>query len=176
MAEIKAIDIREAALDRISRLKVAGRPMASVRRVPLVAIQPDGLPCLSVIILSEKSAQDGNVTIPQFVDTLELGISLILMASGPDYLDGSLDGFAEDVKDVLFKDTSFLQLFEYVTQVSREYNYPRDGETYMAELRMRIYFTWRRRFEPLAVYPLTMVDVQGPSIPAIDMQIPLTGG
>lgn len=174
-----AIDIRNAAFDLVSALTVNGSPIAFTRKVPLVTVQPAQLPCLSVFILSEKDAQDGNVTMPQFVNTLELGISLVLLSSDPDFLDGSLDQFADDVKNVLFTNTGFIQLFEYVTACSREYAFPRQGETYCAEIRMRISMIYRTQFEPPAINPLTMVDVL--TTPAagtvvVETQISLTGG
>jgi hypothetical protein len=173
--QTRAVEIRDAAFDRVSRLTINGAWMRSTRKAPITTVQPDQLPALGVFVLSERETPEGNVTLPRFITNLELGISWLVMSSDALLIDGTLDRFVGVAKDMLFRDPTFLELFEFVEGTSREYQFSKEGEAYIAELRLRITVSYHTIYTPFAPNDLLMIDVKtnpAPGTPVIEIQFP----
>lgn len=134
--------------------------MKSVRKAPITTVQPEQLPALGIFVLSERDLPDGNTSIAQFVTHLEIGISWVAMSSDSLILDGTLDQFVAQSKIALLSDATFLQLFEYVEEISREMSYSKEGESYICENRMRLKVSYRTDYPPFAPYDLTLIDIK----------------
>ena len=166
------IAIRDATFDLLFPLEIDGVPTKVGRKVPLTTLQPDQLPALGVYISADRDEQLGNVTLPQFETTLEICASWVCMASDDITIDGALDLFFLNAKTVLFSNPDFLGLFEFVTTTSREYNFTKNGEAYIAEVRLNFSVTYKHRFDPLTPFDFKQIVIKGsPPVPdvVIDM-------
>jgi len=173
-----AIKIRDYAFDHLVPMTINGRTMKSARKVPITTVQPEQLPALGVFILSEREEQLGpkGVTLPQFECTLDIGISWVLMASDDAFIDGTLDAVVAQAKKILLGDTGFLELYEFTTGITRNYNFSKQGESYIAEIRVAMQVTYKTVYPPLAPYDLNLIDIQTTAptgTPTIEVQIPI---
>ena len=161
----QGVTIRNSIMSRLSSMTVNSVSLASTRVVPILTMQPDQLPALSVFIIKEDAAMDGNTSIPQFKVSLELMLALTVMSSDPVFIDGSLDQFAAAVYNILLTDPTFLAQFEYVEKITREFAFKKEGESYIAEIGIRLTVSYRSRYEPLAPNSLTLIDIQSTEFP-----------
>jgi hypothetical protein len=174
-----AIKIRDYAFEALLPLTINGRGMKSARRAPISTVQPDQLPALGVFILSERELPLGGakqVTLPRFTDNLELGISWVVMATDELLIDGTLDLFVAQAKTLLLGDPEFLEHFEFVEAVSREYTFSKVGESYIAEIRLRMQVSYSTTYPPLAPYDLALIDIKTKSAAGTaitELQIPV---
>ena len=171
----QSLAIRDAAFTRVFPLTINGVPMKTARKAPVTQVQLEQLPALGVFVLSEKDAQLGDVVQPEFKTTLELGLSWVCMASDEMLIDGSLDEFVAAAKTTLLCDTSFLEMYEFTEGMSREYVFSKQGEAYIAEIRLRMNLTYTTTYEAVAPYDFLLLDVQTapqPGTPIIEIQIP----
>jgi hypothetical protein len=159
----QAIIIRDYAFEALVPLTINGRGMNSARKAPITTVQPNQLPALGVFIVSEVEIPLGGaqqVTLPRFTDNLELGLSWVVMATDELLIDGTLDSFVNQAKSILLGDIGFTGLFEYVEKISREYVFTKVGESYIAEIRLRMQVSFSTVYPPLAPYDLTLIDIK----------------
>jgi hypothetical protein len=174
-----AIKIRDEAFERLVPLMINGRVMKSARKAPITTIQPEQLPALGVFILSEREEQLGGgkgVTLPQFEATLDLGLSWVVMATDDMLIDGSLDQFVSHAKRRLLSDPDFLELYEFTAAVTRDYNFSKVGEAYIAEIRVRLQVTYKTFYPPFSPFDLEIIDIKTVASPGdtpIEVQIPI---
>jgi len=177
-----AVTIRDYAFDSLVPMTINGRGMKSARKAPITTVQPEQLPALGVFIVAEDETQldaSKGVTQPRFKDSLVLGLSWVFMASDEQLMDGTLDVFVGKAKARLLGDTQFLLLYEFTELVTREYVFSKVGESYIAEIRVRMHISFTKTYEPLAPYDLNLIDIQteAPSgTTIIEVQIPIEVG
>jgi len=181
----EATAIRDAIVDRLKTLPGYKKPP---RKVPLPQQQPTDLPQLSVFIMGERLMPDGD---PEegdlrFVSEVTIGISDMRGFEKPDVLDGQNDAAVDAIEKRLLTDASFTimgpdALFEAVTGITRRRNYPQDGETYFAELRLEMTFRKRLEFWPETPDDLRHLKITtrpagaSPEAPPISSRIDLPG-
>lgn len=175
----QAIKIRDYAFDHLVPLMINGRTMNSARKAPITTVQPNQLPALGVFILSERELPLGGarqVTLPRFTNNVELGISWVVMATDDLLIDGVLDNFVAKAKSTLLSDPEFLEHFEFVEAVSRDWNFSKVGESYIGEIRMRLQVSYTTSYPPFAPYDLELIDIKTESAAGtsvIEVQIPV---
>lgn len=173
--------IRDAALARIAPLTVGGAAFKATRKAPITKVQIEQLPACAVFIAAAHEDQRGDVTLPQFTESLTLGISVLMSATDPVFEEGALDQFVADAKNALLTDPSFLALFEYVTATSRDYRFEHVAESYIVELRLRLTVTYYTEYSPQTPNPFTQMVVTAQpegfaSSDAFEQQILVPGG
>lgn len=159
----QAIRIRDYAFEALVPLTINGSSMKSARKAPITTVQPNQLPAIGVFILSEREVPLGGarqVTLPRFTNNVELGVSWVVMAIDDLLIDGSLNSFVAEAKCRLLGDPCFLEHFEFVEGVSSEYNFSKVGESYIAELRMRMQVSYSTTYPPLSPYDLEFIDIK----------------
>jgi hypothetical protein len=162
-----AIALRDAARDRLKAapaFRAVGLTIKRWRKSPMRQIAPADLPLGSVYFLSESGAADGdeNSGIPHFKSEVTLGISVAVAISDDDDRQDALDQAFSAAIAALLNDGSFVVLFEGVTRYERanaEGLAGANGETPYAEMRLKITFTFRCEFEPVATIDLDQVKV-----------------
>ncbi|MFB0491955.1 hypothetical protein ABIE45_004541 [Methylobacterium sp. OAE515] len=157
-----ATKIRDAIVDRLATLPGYKTPP---RKIPLPQQQPDKLPQISVFIMGERLAPDGDAGAgePSFNSEVTIGISDMRGFATTDVLDGQNDAAVDAIEARLLSDPTFVRgvdlskdeddparypLFEAVTGITRRRIYPQDGETYFAELRLEMTFRVWVNFSP----------------------------
>jgi hypothetical protein len=162
-----AVFIRDAARDRLKAapaFKAVGLTVTRWRKSPLRQIQPAELPVGSVYFLSEAANADGdeNVGAPEFKNEVTLGISVAVAVSDDDERQDTLDAAFSAAISALLNDGTFVALVEGVTRYDRTHAEGlagANGETPYAEMRLRITFTFRTVYPPVATVPLEQVGV-----------------
>lgn len=160
--------IRDQAFTRLTSGSISAN-WKSTRKFPLPTVQQDQLPVLSVFLLSENMEPDGdeNVSVPRFISTVNLAMSVLESADKPDTADGALDPLVDLIEDTLLQDPSFVSLtdangnalIESFPEIRRSYSFPQQGEAYFIEVRLVLSIKFRCFFEPKAPNALTEVDV-----------------
>lgn len=149
-----ATQIRDAVYSRLATLE----GYTSFRKSPIPQLQPDALPALSVFISGETLTPDGddNVGEPHFEASVTIAVSVVRGFDDPAVLSGAIDADVDAIESGLLCDPTFVTfgpdaLFEGVSGIKRRRLYPqsgKDGETYLAELRLEITIRTRVSFEP----------------------------
>jgi hypothetical protein len=163
-----ATQIRDAMFSRI----VAAMPTAfkTTRKIPFPTLEPDMIPALGVYLLREQMSPDGddNDGPPRYMVDAVIGIMLIDLAADPGVLEGKVDDKIDLIENTLLSDYTFLDLrdsatnqpiIESVPQISRTYQFPRDGESYYVEARLQMTFRFRCKFPPVLLHDLNEIDV-----------------
>jgi hypothetical protein len=142
----------------------------STRKLPFPTIQADQLPGLGVYLLREQMSPDGddNVGPPRYMVDAVISVMIIDLASDPSVLEGSIDSKIDQVEETLLTDYTFLDLresatdqpiIESVPQITRTYQFPRDGDRYYIEARLQMTFRFRCKFPPKLINDLHEIDV-----------------
>jgi hypothetical protein len=162
-----AIAIRDAARERLRAASAfTANPLAITkwRKSPLRQIQPADLPVGSVYFLSEGANADGdeNAGVPEFKNEVTLGISVAVAISDDDERQDALDAAFTIVMSTLLNDGTFVVLVEGTPRYDRQHAEGlagANGETPYSEMRLRITFTFRTVWSPVATTPLEQVNV-----------------
>ncbi len=149
----RSTQIRDAIASRIE----ATSWFELVQKTQTPTVQPDDLPMVQVYVMAETLTPDGddNVGAPYFVAEPVIGVSIIRGFDDPDYLEGQIDADADRIEALLLRDPSFVgfppaaDLFESIVRITRRRLYPKEGETYFAEMRIEFTFRYRVGFEPI---------------------------
>jgi hypothetical protein len=159
-----ATQIRDAAYDRLSNLS----SFKSFRKTPIPTLSADMLPALGVFLMRETMNPDGdaNTVNPRFLVDAVISFMVQDLASKPEVMEGSVDVMVDLIENTILSDSTFLDLrdaasnqpiIEGVSQVTRTYSFPKDGETYFMECRLQMNFQFRCFFEPVAPNLLTSI-------------------
>lgn len=158
----RATLIRDAIADRIE----AKGWFVSVQREQMPTLQPADLPLAQVYIMQESMTPDGdsNVGAPGFVAETVIGVSVLRGFDDPKTMAGRIDLDCDEIETALLTDPTFVSLgadalFESVERITRRRLFPKDGETYFAELRLEFTFDYRVLFEPKVDDDYTGADV-----------------
>jgi hypothetical protein len=161
-----ATRIRDAIFTRVLPLTTAS-DFKTVRIMPVMMLQPDNLPALTVSLLSERMTPDGddNAGEVRFNSDVTIGISIVRGFAAPIDLDAQTDIDVDLVEQILLRDPTFVRfgddtrypigddrrepLFEAVASINRRRSYPQSGETYLVEVRLELTFRTSADFTPL---------------------------
>jgi hypothetical protein len=171
------------------RLKAAFKDFKVTRRSPLLPIQNDQLPGLGVFLAEDTDSPDGDLNVgpPRFISDATIAISVIEDAPKSESTRRKIEARMNAIKNVLFKDASFVALttrdgqplLEGIARVRRTFSFPLQGDTFYAEGRLHIVCRFRCYYDPIAPNALTEVSVtaqpfgpgsssqEEPAIPAI---------
>jgi hypothetical protein len=160
-----ATQIRNAAFDR---LKGFGE-FKSRRKSPVETLQPADLPALGVFLSRETMNADGdyNVGEPRFIVDALISISVVDLATGGNVLDGRIDEWVDRIEDTLLCDPTFVRLnddkgmplIEGFSQIARSYSFPKNGDSYLMEVRLQLTVRFRCHFAPQTQNTLQIVAV-----------------
>lgn len=132
------------------RLVEAVKGFTTYRRTPVLTIQPEDLPCLSVYLLRDREQPfgDPNVAEPRFKQYAHLGISGMILASN---VDTQLEMLADKIaatRIALYTDTSFIRLIDGFESSDTKLVFSRAGETAMAEYQMELVVSFTTYWPP----------------------------
>ena len=158
--------IRDAVFVRV---KAAFPDFKVTRRSPLLPIQNDQLPAVGVFLAEDTDSPDGdyNVGPPRFISDATIAISVVEDAGKSEAARRKVEARMNAIKNVLFKDASFVALtarngqplLEGIARVRRTFSFPQQGETFYAEGRLHIVCRFRCYYDPIAPNALTEVSV-----------------
>lgn len=153
----EALRIRDAIAERLQPLVVPGG-IKMVRTVPVMMLQPDDLPAVTISLLNERMTPlgDDNASGMSFESEVTIAISVVRGGVPPVTLDQQADSDAGIIENMLLTDASFTRfgpdksfpvgdirrepLFEAVTGISRRRIFPQTGEKYFVETRVEMSF------------------------------------
>lgn len=137
-----------------------------VAKTHMPTFQPTDLPLVQVFVMAETLEPDGdeNVGVPAFKASAIIAASVVRGFDDPSALDGSIDADCDAIEAALLESPTFVRLgkdalFEGVSRIQRRRMFPKDGETYFAELRLEFTFDYRVQFEPRVDDDYTGADV-----------------
>lgn len=174
-----AIAIREAVFDRLKDISDYKR----TRKTRLRQLQPEDLPSLSVLVVTEDHAPDGdaNVGEPRFISDITIGVSVFRSFDTPDSLDDKLDDDVASIQTVLLTDPTFVKfgpsaLFESVSRMVTRRREVQAGGSYAIELQLEMTFQTRVSFEPnipdhYKGNTITARPLQSPDAPTVTIKI-----
>jgi hypothetical protein len=116
----------------------------------------DQLPVICVAHGGENGRADGdaNVGAPHFLSDLKLLITVVDLATSDLVLDAGITRKVEEIKQTLFTDTSWLELFEALESFAVSYHFPREAEVLLCEARLELTVSYRSNWPPYAINPL----------------------
>lgn len=154
-----ATQIRDAMF---TRLTTPAFPWLSTRKIPVPPIQIGQLPALGVYLIRENFTPDGdsNVGPPRYIVDAVIGVMVMEESSTPSVLEGSMDALVDLIEDTILTDPTFLTikdsngefLIDSVPNISRTYDFPKDGETQYIQARLQ--FTVRF----MVIYPPVLTN------------------
>jgi hypothetical protein len=120
----------------------------------------DDLPIICVAHGGESGRPNGdnNAGAPKFINDLKLLITVVDIATSDLALDAGIARMVEEIKQTLFTDTSWLELFEAIDGFSVSYHFPREAEVLLCEARMELTLVYRSDWPPYAINPLEQVE------------------
>lgn len=120
----------------------------------------DQLPIICVAHGGENGRADGdaNVGAPKFLSDLRLLITVVDLATSDLVLDAGITRKVEEIKQTLFTDSSWLELFEALESFSVSYHFPREAEIVLCEARLELTVSYRSNWPPYAINDLRQVE------------------
>lgn len=165
MTTTPATYIRDEIYKRIENL-VEWR---TKRKVPNVPYGADQFPRLGVYLGRENETPDGdaNVGPPRYISEVTIIISVTEALSKPQVLDGEVDDTVDLIKNTLLQDITFVSLkdesgnfmLDSIPNISRQYFYPNNGDTYYIECRLQMTFRMNVVYEPITPIPFETLAV-----------------
>jgi hypothetical protein len=122
------------------RLVTAVKGFATYRRTPVLTIQPQDLPCLSVYLLRDREEPIGdfNILEPRFYQTLTFGISGMILASNVDVQLEMLASKTMATRLALYTDPKFIHLISGYQSSDTKLVFSRVNELAVAEYQMEL--------------------------------------
>ena len=179
------------------RLTTSAFTWKSTRKIPVPPIQPNQLPALGVYLIRESMGPDGdaNVGPPRYIVDAVFSVNVLEEASNPDVLEGSMDALVDQVENTLLSDISFLNLsdsngdtiIDSIPAITRNYDFPKDGETQYIQCRLQFTVRFFVIFPPIITHDLitfgltvrppnmTAGDTNNPYPDDFDEEFPLNG-
>lgn len=119
----------------------------------------DQLPIICVAHGGENGRADGdaNVGAPKFVNDLRLLITVVDLATSDLVLDAGITRKVEEIKQTLFTDSSWLNLFEALESFAVSYHFPREAEIILCEARIELTVTYRSDWPPFVINSLEQI-------------------
>jgi hypothetical protein len=163
------IAIRDGTHARLQDI-VGVKEVLKTRTLPT---KDDQLPVICVAHGGENGRANGdaNVGAPEFVSDLRLLITVVDLATSDLVLDAGITRMVEVIKQTLFTDTTWLNLFEGIESFAVSYHFPRDAEILLCEARLELTVIYRSNWPPYAINPLeevkTTIQLPDPADPII---------
>ena len=163
----RSTQIRDAIVTRLEAMvdPETRAPFAKIARAQMPTLQPTDLPMAQCFVISEILTPDGdsNAGEPSFLADATIAVSIIRGFEDAEVLSGRIDADIDAVEAALLTDPTFVRfgpgsLFESVERIQRRRLFPKDGETYFAELRVEITFRYAVSFDP--VIPDALVEAR----------------
>lgn len=150
------IAIRDATHARLTDI-TGVRKVLKTRTLPT---KDDQLPVICVAHGGETGRADGdaNVGAPKFISELKLLITVVDLATSDLVLDAGITRKVEEIKQTLFTDSTWLDLFEALESFSVSYHFPREAEIVLCEARLELTVSYRSNWPPYVVTWLTEID------------------
>jgi hypothetical protein len=133
----------------------------------------DQLPIICVAHGGENGRADGdaNAGAPHFLNDLRLLVTVVDLATSDLVLDAGITRKVEEIKQTLFTDTSWLELFEAIESFAVSYHFPREAEIVLCEARIELTVSYRSAWPPFAINPfkemVTTVQLPAPAHPIV---------
>jgi hypothetical protein len=110
----------------------------------------DDLPVICVAHGGEtgRALGDNNVGAPKFINELKLLTTLVDIATSDLVLDAGIARKVEEIKETLFTDTTWLELFEAIDGFSVTYHFPRKADVLLCEARMELTLVYKSDWPP----------------------------
>jgi hypothetical protein len=120
----------------------------------------DQLPVICVAHGGENARADGdaNAGAPHFVSDLRLLITVVDLATSDLVLDAGITRKVEEIKQTLFTDSTWLDLFEAIESFAVSYHFPRESEIVLCEARLELTVSYRSAWPPYAINPLEQIE------------------
>jgi len=140
------------------------------RRTPILTIQPEDLPCLSIYKLRDREQALGeSVTLePRFIPYLHLGISGMIAASDVDQQLAWVATQLQSVRIALYTDAKFIKLISGFESSDTRLMFSRVGETAVAEFQTELVIRLPESFWPPLVpddFKMLHLTLQYPTPP-----------
>lgn len=137
---------------------------SKVRKVAQRQLQPEDMPCISVIRGDEVMSPDGDAVTgpPHFVHEATFHISIIRGSGDPVVTDGQSDADMDLVQETLLRSPALMALFEGITSVRRTQDWPQEGDTYYTELKLEITVQYRSIWNPVFTNDLNEIATYYP--------------
>ena len=170
-----ATQIRDAMY---SRLTTSAFPWVSTRKIPMPPIQIGQLPALGVYLIRENMSPDGdsNAGPPRYIVDAVIGVMVMDESSTPAVLEGSMDTLVDLIEDTIMTDYSFFNLtdsggnplIDSIPNISRTYDFPKEGETQYIQCRLQFTVRFMVIFPPVILHELDQINVtvEPPNQPA----------
>lgn len=159
----QATEIRDALFDLLSALP----GYAKVRKVPQRQLQPEELPCITVVRGEETMHADGdaNASVPHFVHEAAFHISVVRGVGDPVVIDGESDDDMDLVQEAILRSGDLIAMFEGILSLRRSMAWPQQGDAYYVELRLEMTVQYRSSWAPFGGADLDAIDVTVGSSP-----------
>ncbi len=150
------IAIRDGTHARLTDI-TGVRKVLKTRTLPT---KDDQLPVICVAHGGETGRADGdaNVGAPKFISDLKLLITVVDLATSDLVLDAGITRKVEEIKQTLFTDSTWLDLFEAIESFAVSYHFPREAEIVLCEARLELTVSYRSNWPPYAINWLTEID------------------
>ncbi len=177
--------IRDAMYDRI--VAAMPRDFKTTRKLPFPTMQPDMLPALGVYVMRETKSPygDANLGPPHYQVDAIISVMILDLAGKPENLEGGVDRKIDLIEETILRDPGFVNIREKGTDqiiidsipnISRQYLFPQQGETYYLEARLQFTFRFMCVYEPIIPDDLKVIHVttflNEPQRPIISGEIP----
>jgi hypothetical protein len=86
-------------------------------------------------------------------------ITVVDLATSDLVLDAGITRKVEEIKQTLFTDSTWLELFEALESFSVSYHFPREAEIVLCEARIELTVSYRSNWPPVALNPLENIEV-----------------
>lgn len=141
-----ATTIRNAVFD----LAKTVQGFKTLRKTPMPTYSTADLPSLSVFLLSETGAPDGdeNAGEPRFIHDARIGLSVVIQNDDTEAAEIDIDGLLDQIENQVYAKLHDSVIFDGFTGFQRTYSFPRDGETYFLEARLQITIRFRTSWPP----------------------------
>lgn len=153
-----AVAIRDATYDALVGMPEFGG------QVNLAATAPSkdsNIPALYILLNEEvMSTEFWGQSAPHFNHDVSLHISIIIPAGSELVLTGAVDELAEKVKTELLSNNDWVRSSEGVAMFRTRRIYPREGEPYLAEVRLEITCKLQSWWEPVIPYDFREIDIK----------------
>jgi hypothetical protein len=154
--------LHEACYLRASQNASVQTVFKTFRRTPMLTLQPETMPCLSIYLLRDLRTPDGdaNAGPPRFKHMVHVGFSGAVLANNEDKHLLQIDKSMSYIDTVLLNDPTFVAMIEGVEQIDRRYVFSRAGELPLSEIQKEYVFSFRSTFEPQGLPDFEGVEVQ----------------
>jgi hypothetical protein len=163
------LDIRDATHERLQDI-TGVKAVLKTRTLPT---KDEQLPVICVAHGGENGRPNGdaNAGPPAFNNDFHLLITVVDLATSDLVLDAGISLMVEEIKQTLFTDTTWLELFEGIEAFSVSYHFPREAEIVLCEARMELTVSFRSVWPPFVINPLeeivTTIQLPAPADPII---------